>query len=90
MANEIDKLPVRTPEEILQAMDVEGKRENPILMKQLNAELLVSLSIEADKVSKRNLKIATISCVVASASRVGTAHHLNSKQPIHEPWHQRL
>lgn len=68
MTNEITKLPVRTPEEILQAMDVKEKRENPILMKQLNAELLVSLSIEADKVSKRNLKIATISCVVAAVA----------------------
>jgi len=68
MANEITKLPVRTPEEILQAMDVKEKRENPILMKQLNAELLVSLSIEADKVSKRNLKIATISCAVAAVA----------------------
>ena len=68
MNNEGTKLPVRTPEEILQAMDIRETRENSILMKQLNAELLVSLSIEADRVSKRNLKIATISCVVAAVA----------------------
>lgn len=70
MKNKTKKLPVRTPEEILQAMDVKENREDPILMKQLNAELLVSLSIEADTVSKRNLKIATISCVVAAVALI--------------------
>jgi len=58
-------LPIRTPEAILQAMDKDGVRSDPNLLAQLNAELSVSLSIEADKVSRRNLSIATISCVVA-------------------------
>jgi hypothetical protein len=57
------ELPVRTPETILQAMDKDGVRNNQPLLTQLNAELLVSLSIEADKVSSRNLIIAKISCV---------------------------
>lgn len=68
MNNEETELPVRTPKEILQSMDIRETRETSILMKQLNAELLVSLSIEADRVSKRNLKIATISCVVAAVA----------------------
>ncbi len=58
-------LPVRTPEAILQAMDKDDVRSNHNLLTQLNAELSVSLSIEAAKVSRRNLSIATISCIVA-------------------------
>jgi hypothetical protein len=56
---------VRKPEAILTAMDKDGVRDNSNLLTQLSAELQVSLSIEADEVSKRNLKIATISCIVA-------------------------
>jgi len=62
---ETPALPVRTPEAILQAMDKDSVRSDPNLLAQLNAELSVSLSIVADKVSRRNLSIATISCVVA-------------------------
>jgi len=46
-------------------MDKDGVRTDPNLLSQLSAELQVSLSIEADTVSRRNLKIATISCAVA-------------------------
>lgn len=52
----------RTPEKILQLMDKDGARGNLPFLIQLNAELLVSLSNEADKVSSRNLNIAKISC----------------------------
>lgn len=68
MKNKSKKLPVRSPDNILQIMDKENLREESVLMKQLHAELLVSLSIEADKVSKRNLKIAIISCIVAAVA----------------------
>jgi hypothetical protein len=55
----------RSPEAILQAMDKDGVRDNSNLLAQLSAELNVSLAKEADTVSRRNLKIANISCVVA-------------------------
>jgi hypothetical protein len=57
---------VRSPEEVLTAMDKDGVRDNANLLTQLNAELLVSLSIEADRVSKRNLEIAQMSLGVAA------------------------
>ncbi|MEK0446831.1 MAG: hypothetical protein RLZZ399_2152 [Verrucomicrobiota bacterium] len=47
-------------------MDKDGVRDNANLLTQLNAELLVSLSIEADRVSKRNLEIAQMSLGVAA------------------------
>jgi len=53
---------VRTPEQILQAMDKDGVRTDSNLLTQLNAELSVSLAKEADRVSRRNLKVATIAC----------------------------
>jgi hypothetical protein len=61
----IAKARCRSPEEILQAMDKEGVRTDTNLLTQLNAELSVSLAKEADRVSRRNLKVATIACVVA-------------------------
>lgn len=60
-----DDARVRTPEQILQAMDKDGVRADSNLLTQLNAELSVSLAKEADRVSRRNLKVATIACVVA-------------------------
>ena len=60
--------PIRTPEAILQAMDTNNSRSNPNLLTQLNAELLVSLSIEADKVAAKNLEIADRSVKVAKWS----------------------
>lgn len=56
---------LREPREILAAMDKEGVRSDSILIAQLNAELNVSLAVEADRVSKRNLKVAQIACIVA-------------------------
>ena len=56
---------IRTPEEILNAMDKDNIRNSEHALIQLNAELLVSLSKEADRVSNRNLLIAKISCGVA-------------------------
>jgi len=55
----------RSPESILQAMDKEGVRNDSNLLTQLNAELSVSLAMEADRVSRRNFKVATIACAVA-------------------------
>lgn len=46
-------------------MDKDGVRDNSNLLTQLNAELNVSLAVEAEEVSRRNLKVATIACVVA-------------------------
>ena len=60
-----DEARVRTPEQILQAMDKDGVRTDSNLLTQLNAELSVSLAKEADRVSRRNLNVAKIACVVA-------------------------
>ena len=57
---------VRTPEEILKKMDTpEGMQPDLPLLIQLHAELLVSLSKEEERVSRRNLMVAKISCAVA-------------------------
>ncbi|BAW97409.1 hypothetical protein NIES970_23610 [[Synechococcus] sp. NIES-970] len=56
---------IRKPKEILKIMDKNGVRNDQNLLIQLNAELLVSLSLESEKVSRRNLAIAKISCIVA-------------------------
>jgi hypothetical protein len=60
----------RTPEEILQAMDKPDVSTNSNLLTQLNAELSVALSLEAKKVSERNLKVAYISLGVAFVALV--------------------
>lgn len=65
MANEAK---VRTPEQILQVMDKDGVRTDANLLTLLNAELLVSLSKEADRVSRRNLLVAKIACGVAAVA----------------------
>lgn len=57
---------VRTPEEILKAMETpSGQQPNPVLLQQLDAELQVSISQRNELTSKRNLRIANISCIVA-------------------------
>ena len=56
---------LRKPLEILAAMDKDGVREDPKLLSQLNAELSVSLAVQAEEVSRRNLRIASIACWVA-------------------------
>jgi hypothetical protein len=65
MSPTIAQAQVRSPEAILQAMDKVGVRDNSNLLAQLSAELSVSLAKEADTVSRRNLKIANLSCLVA-------------------------
>jgi hypothetical protein len=65
MSSTIAQAKVRSPEAILQAMDKDRVRDNSNLLTQLSAELSVSLAKEADTVSRRNLKIANISCLVA-------------------------
>jgi organic hydroperoxide reductase OsmC/OhrA len=65
MSSTIAQAKIRSPEAILQAMDKDGVRDNSNLLTQLSAELSVSLAKEADTVSRRNLKIANISCFVA-------------------------
>lgn len=56
---------LRKPREILAAMDKDRVRNDSNLLTQLNAELGVSLAVEAEEVSRRNLKVATIACFVA-------------------------
>ena len=55
----------RKPSEILAAMDKDGVRSDSNLLTQLTAELNVSLAVQAEEVSRRNLKVASIACVVA-------------------------
>lgn len=56
---------LRKPREILAAMDKDGVRADSNLLTQLNAELSVSLAVQAEDVSRRNLKVASIACLVA-------------------------
>ncbi len=58
----MENIPVRSPEQILAAMDKDGIRTDSNMLRQLNAELLVSLSKEAEKTSRRNIKVAGIAC----------------------------
>lgn len=68
---------LRKPRDILKAMDSTGTEIDPILLAQLNAELLVSLAYEEEKVSKRNLTVACISCGVAIvALLISVLHYL--------------
>lgn len=60
---ETEKL--RKPQEILAAMDKDGVRSDANLLAQLNAELNVSLAVQSEVVSRRNLKVASIACVTA-------------------------
>ena len=55
----------RKPSEILAAMDKDGVRSDSNLLTQLTAELNVSLAVQAEEVSRRNFKVASIACVVA-------------------------
>ena len=56
---------LRKPREILAAMDKDGVRADSNLLTQLNAELSVSLAVQAEDVSRRNLRVASIACLVA-------------------------
>jgi len=60
---EVEEL--RKPREILAAMDKDYARANSNLLTQLNAELSVSLAVQAENVSRRNLRVASIACLVA-------------------------
>lgn len=60
-----DKAELRKPRDILAAMDKDGVRADSNLLTQLNAELSVSLAVQAEEVSLRNLRVASIACLVA-------------------------
>ena len=76
---------IRSPEEILAAMDKPGVRDDPKLLAQLSGELSTSIGHQAAKTSKTGIQIALISLGVAFvALLVSVIQSLPKSAPVPE------